>query len=129
MKQERLTLEEGMEQGKCLPFALIRDDSLLHLGKVPQDICLETLQEARFFSQEEEIRVYRREGQLYAVKSSTESDEETVSESYPCRGKHLGTEVSICQHLEFDEDGQVFVAYRRLTHWKGGKTDDSTSTL
>ncbi len=119
MKQERLSLEEGLALGTLLPFALVREDSALHLGNAPKKLSLETLQEARFFSSEEEIRFYRREGALYAVKTTSESEEDTKSHTYPCRGKHLGVEVTITEHLEFDEDGQIFVAYRRLTHWKG----------
>ena len=64
MTFEKLTAEEALQRGLSLPFALIRSVSSVLLGNTPDQIETDELLEARFFSDTEEVRLFRRNGQL-----------------------------------------------------------------
>lgn len=51
MKQERLTGQQALEEGRKLPYALIRQLSRVQLGPVPEQMpALSEILEARFLT-------------------------------------------------------------------------------
>ena len=64
MTFEKLTAEEALQRGLSLPFALIRSVSSVSLGHTPEQVETDGLLDARFFSDTQEVRLFRRDGQL-----------------------------------------------------------------
>ena len=119
MKTERLTVQEALERGRTLPWAWVRCLSQVTLGPVPSDIDQEELIEARFFSADEEIRMFRAGGQLRAVRLRIEPEDNTLERTYQIENPKFGQTVTVCYTLEADEDGQVSLGTARLTGWEG----------
>ena len=116
---ERLTTDNALERGHTLPWALVRCLSTVTLGPVPADICPEELIEARFFSADEEIRVFRSGGQFRAVHLCGEPKDNTLERTYHIENSKFGKTISVCYTLEADEDGQMNLGTTRLTGWEG----------
>ena len=122
MKQEIMEAARALAEGLTLPYSLIFGYSGVTLGRTPERVDEAELLEARFFSPEREIRVYRDAGTLRAVSvSDTDADAEAVTERYQLENPRLGDWLAVRRYLDYDEDGQAFVAVRRLAGWKGGK--------
>ena len=120
MKTERLTVQEALGRGRALPWAWVRCLSQVTLGPVPADISREELIEARFFSADEEIRMFRICGQLRAVRLCVEPEDNTLERTYQIENKKkFGETITICYTLESDEDGQMSLGTARLTGWEG----------
>ena len=114
---------QALKEGKYLPYAMIRCNSLMHLGHTPQkDIDAGQLLEARFFDKTKEIRVFRVGDQLHAVTLEEEPDDILIQEEYGLVGTQLGQCITLCRHIDFDEDGQAYRSTTRLTGWKGEKS-------
>ena len=64
MRQMELQVDQALEQGLSLPYAMIRSYSQVVLGNTPQAVDEEELIEARFFDAENEIRLFRADGGL-----------------------------------------------------------------
>lgn len=119
MKTENLTLEKALEQGKQLPFALIRQYSAVSFGKTPKTVDAEELLEARFFDQNKEIRIFRRDDALCAVSLVWEPGDRKMWASYSIENGKLGKSFSVCHLLNCDEDGQSYIEETCLTGWEG----------
>ena len=119
MKTERLTAAEAIERGRVLPWALVRCLSRVTLGPVPAEIDPEELIEARFFSADEEIRVFRSCGELQAVRLCGEPGDNTLERTYLVKNPRFGSALTVCRLLEADEDGQMNLTTARLTGWEG----------
>ena len=70
MRQMELQVDRALEQGLSLPYAMIRSYSQVVLGNTPQAVDEEELIEARFFDAENEIRLFRADGELRGVPVS-----------------------------------------------------------
>lgn len=120
MKTESLTVQKALERGRALPWALVRGLSQVTLGPVPADISLEEVIEARFFSADEEIRVFRSCGQLRAVRLQGDREDNILERKYEIANeKKFGKSITVCHMLEADEDGQMSLTTARLTGWEG----------
>ena len=119
MKTERLDTGEALERGMALPFALVRSLSQVTLGPVPEAVDLAELLEARFFSEREEIRIVQSGDGLRAVRLAAEEGDVCLPETRPLMNPRFGAELSLCQQVEFDGDGQAYISAARLTGWKG----------
>lgn len=120
MKTESLTVQEAMERGQDLPWVWVRCLSQVALGPALSDIDREELIEARFFSTEEEIRIFRSCGQLCSVRLCGEPEDNTLERTYQIANKQkFGETITVCYTLEADEDGQVSLGTARLTGWEG----------
>ena len=119
MKTESLTVQEALERGRALPWALVRCLSQVTLGPVPTDISQEELTEARFFSVNEEIRVFRSCGQLRAVRLQGELEDNMLERTYKIENPKFGKAFTVCYLLEADKDGQMHLTTARLTGWEG----------
>ena len=118
MKTERLTVQEALEHGRALPWAWTRCLSQVTLGPVPAEFSREELIEARFFSADEEIRVFRSGGQLRAVRLLEEPEDNRLERVYRIENPKFGKSITVCYTLEADEDGQMSLGTPRLTGWE-----------
>ena len=120
MTFERLTAEEALQRGLMLPFALIRRISSVSLGNTPTQIETEELLDARFFSDTEEVRLFRRDGLLQGAVLKQDADKDYLEKIYRIENPALGSEIVVRYELDVDEDGQTYVSTARLAGWKGG---------
>ncbi len=118
MKTERLEVQEALRRGKALPWALVRSLGGLSLGKAPQDIDTEELIEARFFSEGEEVRLFRRDGILQGAALTQEQGDCVLKRDYAIHNPAYGATLTTCAVLEADEDGQTYIAATRIAGWK-----------
>lgn len=118
MKAEKMELQAALSKGKSLPWAMIRSLSTVTLGPPPSDIPEDDLLEARFFSPDEEIRIFRNDGKLHAVLLRDEKNDEFLDHTYRISNPELGTEITVRSYLGFDDDGQAYLKNSRLTNWK-----------
>lgn len=126
MKQELISFEEGLRRGRELPFAWICSMSSLSLGKTPREIETEELLEARFFDEEQEIRLFRREEEWKAVSLVRETKDSVLENWYPViKEEKFGRKILVRQYLDTDEDGQTIVTVTCLAGWEGGEADGS----
>lgn len=121
MKTEPMDVREALDRGQALPFALVRSLSSVTLGPTPETVDLEELIEARFFSAGEEVRIFQGEAGLQAVCLSTEKEDVTIEKEHKLADPAFGESVTVRQVLDFDGDGQAYVACILLAGWKGGR--------
>lgn len=120
MTFEKLAAEEAVQRGLTLPFALLRSISSVSLGNTPTQIETEELLDARFFSDTEEVRLFRRDGLLQGVVLKQDADKDYLEKIYRIENPALGSEIVVRYELDVDEDGQTYVSTARLVGWKGG---------
>ena len=114
-------MQEALRRGSALPYGWICTLSGVLLGPVPAELPLEELVEARLFGPTEEVRLFRREGELQAAVFAEEPGDQVLAETYTIQNKALfGNELTVHQILDADEDGQCYIAAVRLADWKGG---------
>lgn len=118
MKCEKLSIREALSAGGELPFALIRSLSQVTLGHTPACVEEDELLEARFFSQAQEIRIFQEADGLRAVRLIGEPSDRVLEQTCKLENKQFGSALAIARVLEWDEDGQAYVAATRLTGWK-----------
>ena len=82
MKYEILNVQEAISAGLQMPFAMIRSLSQATLGYTPSRVEETELLEARFFSGEQEIRVFLGEEGLQAVRVIGEAADHCLDETY-----------------------------------------------
>ena len=152
MKTEFLSPEEAWEKSASLsdgtprfPWAMVQTYSHMTLGRNPltsreklpeewetllQDAQLffPSLLEARFFSNSEELRVFREEDgnsgggrELTAVLTTEEAEDRYLEETTEIANKdQFGDSVTVRRMIGFDDDGQAWISMTRLSGWKGG---------
>ncbi|MCM1540822.1 MAG: hypothetical protein NC121_06115 [Blautia sp.] len=115
---------ERMDAGKALehigeyPYALVYGMSGItfcrtaDLKEPDWDECLE----ARFFGEDKEMHLYGEEGEWRAVRVTGTMDEDCLVRKYALQDRYFGPGkyLCVCEHLEYDEDGQASVALTRL---------------
>lgn len=121
MKQEPLTGAQALEEGKTLPYGLIRQLSRVDLGPVPEQMPdLSDILEARFFDGRQEIRLFRRGEELQGARLTLEDTDRWMDRQEMVENPRLGGELTVRYILDFDEDGQCRVKTFCLTGWKEG---------
>ena len=123
MKVERMQVQEALAAGCKLPYAMLRYLSEVRLGRAPERVAQEELQEAIFFGREQEIRVFVGEEGLRAVRLCAEPDDRVLEEVRPIPNVRFGGTLTVGCVLDWDEDGQAYVAATRLLDWKEGHQD------
>lgn len=116
-----LSVQQALEQGAALPWALVRSLSQVTLGPAPVTVGTDELIEARFFSTEEEIRLFRSDSELFAARLTAEPEDSTIEQVCRIQNPAFGASVTISSTLQPDEDGQMNIAYTRLAGWEGAK--------
>lgn len=138
---QKLAPEAALEQGRQLPFAMIRTLDEVYLGptaKWPDYEALgkhpEALEEARFFDDTQEIRLFRTERGLQAVRLQGEDwvcDTYWLEKAFVWRmmsqygltAEEVGDSITLAREIAYDEDGQAYVAATRLVTGKEGAYD------
>ncbi|MCD8109614.1 MAG: hypothetical protein LUE14_05885 [Clostridiales bacterium] len=119
-KTENICLEEAKEKAGHYPYLLAHMMSEVLFGKNAVDnLVWEELLDARFFSENEELHIFRCEGEWMAVVATDTDDgnpDDILTLTYPVAGKFRGAgrELAVRQYLSADEDGQMIVNLTRL---------------
>ena len=122
MRIDELSLNQGLEQGQALPYVYIREMSRIVIGRNPQEICLPEVLEARFFRPGTEIRIFRGESGLNAVKISAEEGDTYIDSTRTLANpQRFGSRLRFREYLTPDEDGQMCIEEVCLTDWEGGE--------
>lgn len=118
---EALEVGQALSRGKTLPLSLIRSLSRVTLGPTPVDIDISELIEARFFDADQEVRIFQGENGLQAARIWEGAEDTVIERTYELANEvTFGRSITVHQLLSFDEeDGQAYIAYTRLSGWKG----------
>lgn len=119
MKIDNLELRQAFAEGKELPFVMLQTVSEVVFAENPYEFEETEVNEVRFFGEQMEIRIFRQEDSLKAVRLTEESTDRCMNETYLFENRKLGKELQLCRVLDTDEDGQVYVAATRLIGWRG----------
>lgn len=120
---KKVTFEEAKNRIQDYDYALISEISEMLFDKVGaiSEIYWDEVQEAYFFNEKSQMHIYLSDDVLEAiVYNETDEDVIFVDRRYELAGKfsNIGREVKERNYLEFDDDGQAFVAYSRLVSVK-----------
>ena len=120
---KKVTFEEAKNRIQDYDYALIYEISEMLFDKVGaiSEICWDEVQEAYFFNEKSQMHIYLRDDVLEAtVYNEIDKDVSFVDRRYELAGKFstIGRKVKERNYLEFDDDGQAFVAYSRLVSVK-----------
>ena len=115
---ERMDAENAMTDIMQYRYALLYMMSEIifcnveDIGEIDWDECLE----ARFFDETKELHIYEEDGRQCAVKVTAAVDDDCLIKKYELQERyyHLGRALCVCEHLQYDEDGQASVALTRL---------------
>ena len=119
MKTENLEWKQALAEGENLPFVMLQMVSAVVFAKNPYEFEMEEINEVRFFDKQTEIRIFRQDDSLKAVRLTAEGTDRCLHETYTFANRRLGNELELCRVLDTDEDGQSYIAATRLTAWKG----------
>lgn len=138
-----MEIRQALSEGRALPWALITTYGGVTLGPVPAHFQEEEVIEARFFSPDREIHIWREGEALCAAiltgaegtdraegtapaggdgGAAADGDADAVTRKYRLANDQLGEWIAVTQYLDYDEDGQAYVTAVRLSGWEGGKT-------
>lgn len=110
--------KEAKKQAAFYEYALLYMISEIVLCRTESlvDINWDECQEARFFSEEKELHVFETESGMDAVEISDGDSQDIVIKEYLLDSRFSGIWHSILvqEYLEYDEDGQAYVANTRL---------------
>ena len=117
-----MDLRRALAEGAALPYSLIFTYGGVTLGRTPEQLPPEEeVIEARFFSEEREIHVWREGGTLRAAcLADSPEDAGAAAEKYKLENGQLGAWIAVRRYWDYDEDGQCYVSARRLAGWEGG---------
>lgn len=121
---KEISLEDAKREGMVLPWALIRQLSLVQMGETSRlSIDWDEVTEARFFDNDKEIRIFEAEDGLSAVLlSDGENEAEGVTYRDTVRElehkEWFGAAVSVREYFGYDEDGQLCAVASRLNGWR-----------
>ena len=119
MKPETLTVEAALARGKELPWALVRSLSSVTLGPVPAELPPEDeLLEVHFFSEAEEIRLFRDGAGLRAARLAEGPETPVIRREFEVENPAMGKTITVCWRIEADEDGQCALTGARLAGWE-----------
>lgn len=123
MKIETIScVEQAIEQGRNLTYIYFREYSRVVIGEMPITFNEEQLLEARFFNENCEIRLFRTEQGLCAVKLTADPQDQYIEHRRAIANPKLfGEQLITRDYLAPDEDGQMCVAQTCMAGWKGGK--------
>ena len=115
---EHITIKEAENSIRMYTYALLYKLSEIILCKTEelQENSLQEYTEARFFSKEKELHIFETEDGKRAVVVSDENEEDCILKKYEIAQKFskVGKTLVVQEYLEYDEDGQAFIALTRL---------------
>lgn len=116
---ERMDAEKVLESIAEYQYALVYKMSRIIFCKTADfdqadwDECLE----ARFFDENRELHIYEEDGGRLAVKVTGTTDSDCLMKKYELQPCYFGENryLCVCEHIDYDEDGQASVVLTRLT--------------
>ena len=120
MSTEEMNWQDALALGQKLPFALIHSLSAVSFGHVPTELPPLEILEARFFSETEELRLFRDGDRLRAARVSESAEDETIDRRLAIENPRFGKWLYQRQAVLYDEDGQAYLSSPRLCGWEGG---------
>lgn len=116
---KKIDLAEAKSQISQMKYGLIYEISDVIFDQMDKiaEINWAELIEGYFFDDTAQIHIYDTEEGLQAVCFTEPENARYVDKEYELVGKYqqIGKKVKKREYLEFDEDGQVYVSYTRLT--------------
>lgn len=113
-----ISLEEVKSHISQMKYALIYQISEVIFDRIEQivEINWEECLEGYFFDENTQIHVYSTEDGLQAVFFAEPEDVEYIDKDYKLSNKYrnVGEKIRKREYFDYDEDGQVYVAYTRL---------------
>lgn len=118
MKKIRLEYEAAKGQIDLFTYGLLYLTDGIRLEKNPaaSKIDWNKCYEARFFSEDKELHIFERNGENQAILAEDGTDDAVTVRGYRLSAKYngIGKILQVKEYLEFDEDGQAYVALTRL---------------
>ncbi len=121
---EKLLPEQAKAMTGDYPYVLAHMMSEVVFGHTDEVMINEKeLLEARFFSPESELHIFRRDKEWMAVRITDGDDGDWMTRGYLLEKRYanLGNTLVIKDYLAADEDGQIYVTLSRLCDivWEG----------
>ena len=117
-----MSLDDAKAQISKMKYALVYQISEVIFDKMEQiaEICWEECLEGYFFDETRQVHIFTGEDGLQAVCFTEPEDAEYIDKDYKMAGKYqkIGSRITKREYLDYDEDGQVYVAYTRLVDVK-----------
>ncbi|MDE6435259.1 MAG: hypothetical protein K2L07_13635 [Lachnospiraceae bacterium] len=117
-KMKTVGLMEAQAKAASYDYALLYLISEIKLCRTEmlKTINWEECQEARFFSADKELHIFEGENGMDAVEISDTGSDSIVIKEYLLdnRFASIGNSILVQEYLEYDEDGQAYVANTRL---------------
>lgn len=115
---EKIHADNVLEMLTEYQYALIYGISGIVFRKAADcnGVCWDECFEARFFDEDKELHIYEEDGEKRAVKVTGTVDEDCLLKKYELQDHYFGPGkyLCVCEHLEYDEDGQAMVVLTRL---------------
>lgn len=118
MKITSLSVSEALTGALAMPFAYIACLSHVYMGPTPETVDLADINEARFFGDSGEFRFFRENGVMNAVQVTDEPCDVTIDRTHALIND-FGSQLTERKYIQFDQDGQGYIAATRLLTWKG----------
>ena len=123
-----MSLDDAKAQVSKMEYALVYQISEVIFDRIEQiaEICWEECLEGYFFDETMQIHIFTGEDGLQAVcftepeNMIDNNKEDIIDKDYRLAGKYqkIGSRITKREYLDYDEDGQVYVAYTRLVDVK-----------
>ena len=116
--KEEIDISEAIDRIRDFDYALvfkISDMKLIKAGEFAEKD-LDELVEARIFSDNSEIHIFRYDDGLKCVKISDSGFDDVLVEKYDLekRFSQIGKTVTVKKYIDYDDDGQAFIKLKRL---------------
>lgn len=118
MRITSLSIDEAMQSALAMPFAYIACLSHVHMGQTPKTVDFAEVNDGRFFGECGEIRFIRENGAMTAVWITDDAQDVTIDRTYALI-KGFGSQLTERRYIQFDQDGQGYIAATRLLAWEG----------
>ena len=118
MKIIALSANEALNEALSMPFAYIACLSRVYIGLTPETVNLAEVNDARFFGEDGEVRFFRENGTMTALRLTDDPQDVTIDHTHALI-KSFGTQLTERRYIQFDQDGQGYIAATRLLAWEG----------
>lgn len=126
---QKLSLEDTKNKVPSYDYGLIYYMSSMVFDRISNiyDIDWEECLEAYFFNEKGQLHIYREDDVLTAREFVETENLTVVEKKYELANsfKGLGSSVVVREYLEPDEDGQMYVAYKRMSAVALGKEEQN----
>lgn len=113
-------INDALKKATEYEHNLVRQISSVRIDAPMEQIIWEEVEEAFFFDEKQELHIYRSGEELIAVEAAEEEPAQHIVKKCYEINKSLFSDsekkkIVVKEYLDFDEDGQCFVGYTRLS--------------